>query len=415
MAVGRESVLFVQTADNPVLGADAWVLLRIIEHLDRRRYDVLVACKRGPEPHGTPVWAEAARLDHVRLLEADLGPELSPTSGVERARAIVRTARAFVTLGRLAVRIRRDGIRIVHAGDRPRDALAAVVLARLTGAVSVVHVHQVYSEWWTRLLRWSVGRADVVVPVSEFVAESLERGGIDGRRIRPVLNALHLDDWVPTDSRLPARKALGLDGDAPIVLTVCRLFPEKGVTELLRAFAGVRRRVPGAVLLIAGDDTMPGRPYAAELVRLAEELGIAEAVRFLGRRDDVARLMAAADVFALPSHAEPFGLVYLEAMAMRLPTVALAVGGPTEIIRHGETGLLAAPDDLRELEDDLVELLESPERSADMGRRGRAVVEATFTTERQAAAMAQVYDDALSEPGHGLRRHLRRRRSVGTR
>jgi glycosyltransferase involved in cell wall biosynthesis len=393
-------VLFIQTATTPVLGADAWVLLRIIEHLDRADHEIHVACRRGPVDEPTPVWSEVTGMEHVHEVECDLGPELSTTAGVDKALAAARTAMAVVSLVRLGMRIRRRGIRVVHAGDRPRDALAAVLLGRLTGAISVVHVHQVYSGWWTRLLRWAVARADVVVPVSEFVATSLVEGGVDAARVRPVLNAIDPDRWTPGVGRRSLRDELGIAVEASVVLTVCRLFPGKGVAELIRAFAGVRDRVPGAQLLVAGDDPVPGGPYLSELRELVTELDLTEQVHLLGRRSDVPHLMAAADVFALPSTAEPFGLVYLEAMAMELPTVALDHGGAAEIIRHGETGLLSPSGDIEGLEDHLVTLLGDPDRRAAMGERGRAAVEASFTLERQAREVAQLYA-AVLEPADG--------------
>jgi glycosyltransferase involved in cell wall biosynthesis len=192
-----------------------------------------------------------------------------------------------------------------------------------------------------------------------------------------------------------------LTDDSPLVLTACRLFPAKGVAELLRAFAGVSARVPGARLIVAGSDVSPDGRYATELEGLADELGIAGSVHFLGFRSDVRDLMEAADVFALPSLGEPFGLVYVEAMSMGIPTVALAHGGALEIIEHGETGLLAEPGDIEGLEDHLVALLESPARRAEMGRRGRARVEAMFTPARQAHEMAELYRSVRPVDGIG--------------
>jgi glycosyltransferase involved in cell wall biosynthesis len=252
-------------------------------------------------------------------------------------------------------------------------------------------VHQAYSEWWTRLLRWTVHRADVLVPVSEFVGASLVAGGIEPWRVRPVLNAVDVERWVPTDRGPRVRAELGIDADAPLVVTACRLFPAKGVAELVRAFAGVRARVPGAQLLVVGRDVSPGGAYSVELEGIVAELGLADVVHFLGHRSDVPDLMDAADVFALPSLGEPFGLVYVEAMSMGVPTVALAHGGALEIIDHGETGLLAEPGDVQGLEDHLVVLLESRELRAEMGRRGRACVEARFSIRRQADDITRLY------------------------
>ena len=102
--------------------------------------------------------------------------------------------------------------------------------------------------------------------------------------------------------------------------------PSKGVAELIRALAAARRSVPDAVLVVAGSD-VTGGAYSAELNELIHQLELDGAVHLLGRRNDVADLMEAADVFAMPSRGEPFGLVYLEAMAKELPVVALPPDG----------------------------------------------------------------------------------------
>ena len=94
-----------------------------------------------------------------------------------------------------------------------------------------------------------------------------------------------------------------------------------------------------------GQDYPPGNRYSDELRALAAELGIADNVIFLGLRSDVPRLMAAVDLFAMPSFEEPFGLVYAEAMAMKKPVIAIDSGGTPEVVEHGKSGLLSPEGD----------------------------------------------------------------------
>jgi glycosyltransferase involved in cell wall biosynthesis len=109
--------------------------------------------------------------------------------------------------------------------------------------------------------------------------------------------------------------------------------------------------------------------------------------------------MAAADVFAMPSNLEPFGLVYTEAMAMELPVVALANGGTIEVVEHGVDGLLSDPGDAKGLAANLHALLVEPERRSTFGSRGRRRVEQLFTTKTMAAAAADVFEQvATSRP-----------------
>jgi glycosyltransferase involved in cell wall biosynthesis len=260
----------------------------------------------------------------------------------------------------------------------------------LTGATSVVHVHVGYAPWVGRLLRWSLGQADVLVAVSEFVGRTLVDGGLRADRVHVVLNAIDPSTWVPGVDRDDARREFAVGPGAPVVITVCRLFPEKGPAELVRAIAVVRREYPDVKLLIVGGD-VTGGVFPGELARLVERLGVEENVTLTGRRSDVRRLMAASDIYAMPSFEEPFGLVYLEAMAMHLPVVSLDNGGTPEVVEHGTTGLLSPPGDVDAVAQHLLTLMRSPELRAQMGAEGRRRVEQHFTTDRQATDMAALY------------------------
>jgi glycosyltransferase involved in cell wall biosynthesis len=176
-----------------------------------------------------------------------------------------------------------------------------------------------------------------------------------------------------------------------MVLTVCRLFPEKGPEELIRAVAVAHGKVPRVQLLVVGRDPTPNQWFSAHLADVVRDGDLGETVRLLGWRDDVVRLMAAADIYAMPSTGEPFGLVFAEAMAMKLPVVALTDGGTPEVVEDGRSGLLSDRGDTDALAANLVTLLENPDRRREMGEYGRRRVEACFTTDRLARETAEVY------------------------
>jgi glycosyltransferase involved in cell wall biosynthesis len=123
---------------------------------------------------------------------------------------------------------------------------------------------------------------------------------------------------------------------------------------------------------------------------------VASNVIFTGGRRDVARVMAACDVFTLPSFEEPFGLVFLEAMAMARPVVAIDNGGAPEVVEHGRSGLLAPPWDIQALASNITALLRDPELRARLGNYGRSRVLDYFTAERMARDAAQAYEAVLS-------------------
>jgi L-malate glycosyltransferase len=146
--------------------------------------------------------------------------------------------------------------------------------------------------------------------------------------------------------------------------------------------------VPGAVAVFAGDG-----PERSRCESLARELGVSEQVRFLGHRDDIARIVAACDVMTVSSPAEPFGFVALEAFAMRKPVVGFASGGLPEVVTHGIDGLLAARDDEAEFAQLVAKvLLDSGLRAQLAAGAGRSIER--FSIPRHIEALLAVYAPA---------------------
>lgn len=395
------NVLAVHTATQQPLGADTWVHARILESLDRETHTLHVACVRSRKGEPTPTYRELSPIEGLSFLYVNLGPERAYVEGWRaKARIFAETFPALPSIVRIARYIRKHDITILHTSDRPRDALVCVLLSKVTRAKSIVHIHVLHNDWMGRVLRWSISNADARVAVSEFVRMTLESAdpGLDDSY--SVLNAIDAERWARVDEHTAAatREELGVAADAPLILTVCRLFEEKGVRRLIHAVDAVREQHPDVQLCIAGTDPSGVGTHIALLRKTVSELGLDEHVRFLGRRTDVAELMAAADVFAMPSFHEPFGLVFAEAMASGLPVVALDNGGTTEVVEHGTHGLLSHTDDAAALADNLGRLLGQPSEREAMGRSGRTHVEQHFSLARQACDMARVYRLVASKP-----------------
>jgi glycosyltransferase involved in cell wall biosynthesis len=301
----------------------------------------------------------------------------------------------------LAAYVRAHQIQIVHCTEKPRDAFYGVLLGKLTGARSVVHMHVGYGDWQSRLTRWALRHADAIVGVSQFTAQTIVDAGFPPDRVHAVCNSLDLSDgtWNPDADGLPARQALGVPETAPVVGIVARLFQWKGHADLIDAVAMVRQALPDVRLVIVGEEDRrhdPGGSYRAQLDAQIAKLGLARNVVFTGYRTDVAAPMAAFDVYAMPSIEEPFGMVYLEAMALRKPVVAWANGGALEVVAHGQTGLLAETKCVPALADALQVLLRDPALRRRYGEAGRRRVEQTFTPARMCREMIEVYSAALS-------------------
>ncbi len=217
--------------------------------------------------------------------------------------------------------------------------------------------------------------SDVVTAVSRYTRRRIASAlgpraalellppGVDCQAFRP-----------DPDARAEIRRRHQL-GEAPVVLCVSRLVARKGQDMLVRALPMVRRRVPGARLLLVGDG-----PQWAGLHRLAESCGVADAVVCVGSApwSELPAYYAAGDVFAMPCRTrgrgldvEGLGLVFLEAAATGLPVVVGDAGGARETVRAGETGELVNGRDVAAVAAAVASLLADPDRASAMGRRGR--------------------------------------------
>jgi glycosyltransferase involved in cell wall biosynthesis len=393
----RTGVLFVNSPD--IFGADTWVQALVMKHLDRSRYDVHVAVTAEQDGQPSPSLQTLRAIPDLHVRPTDFGPSLTGASRLEKLRRAAGLVGTLASQAALVAYIRRRGIRIIHSSDRPRDAIACVALAKATGAKSVIHIHVKCDHWMSRGVKLSMRTADALIGVSRHVASSTATFGVAPGKVHAVLNAIEPETWTPGLDPQPIRDEFRIPPGAPVLVCVARLFHWKGQGELIRALALVAKEFPQTRLFIVGaEDKLGGssRPhYRAELDALTQELRLGEQVIFTGKRNDVPRMMAAADVFAMPSFEEPFGLVYAEAMAMKRPVVALDNGGTPEVVDHGQSGLLSPPGDIPALAANIVALLRDPALRARMGEYGRRQVETRFHPGRLASDIGRVYDSLL--------------------
>ena len=186
--------------------------------------------------------------------------------------------------------------------------------------------------------------------------------------------------------RAAARARFGVGGELAIGIVAAHE-TRKGHDVLLHALARLRRDGIAMCCLVCGDGSR-----RAQLESLAQGLGIADAVRFLGEQRQVADVLAALDVFVLPSRHEGLGVAILEAMAMALPVVASDVGGIPEIVDAGRTGVLVPPEDAAALASAIAALDRDRALAYQMGAAGRARVLAEFSMEVMADRYERLYE-----------------------
>ncbi|MGD9635962.1 MAG: glycosyltransferase family 4 protein, partial [Pirellulales bacterium] len=268
-------------------------------------------------------------------------------------------------------------------------------LERVGGPASIGHVHGFTSAHWH-------SQQTHLIACSEAVKADLIQKGIDP--IRVTVNHYPVDPNDQRRTRLPAdvRAEFGVDEKTPVVGTFAHLSIKKGYRELIRAAELVLNHIPNAQFWCFGEG-----PLRGELATQLAAAGIADRVRLMGFRRDVPDLMRAIDVMCLPSHREPFGLVYVEAALAEKPVIACEAGGAPEIIEHEETGLLVRPQNVPDLTQALLTLLDNPAHAARMGRRAQELALERFTWQKYLARLYDVYEQVRAKvpvPSHQTER-----------
>jgi glycosyltransferase involved in cell wall biosynthesis len=360
--------------DSRVLGGAENAMLMLLESLDQERWrpTLLLDDAAGIEP----------LLERAAELEVPVRRVPPLPLGLTGARRVPALARL----------LRRERPDVFHAHmSSPvacKWALAAAVLARVPAVLGTVQVGQYEppsrsASWQLRLLARGVDR---YLAVSRDIAtELVERLGWPAEKIEVVYNAVDAERFAVA-APPGLRQQLGGNKTRSLVLTAARLDAQKGHPVLLEAAI----QVPDAVFVLAGDG-----PERQNLEELAGRLGVADRVRFLGRRGDVPNLLAACDVFALPSLYEGSSLAVLEAMAAGKALVSSAIGGTDELIEDGRSGLLVPPGDPEALAGALRRLLADRELRASLAGRARERVERDLTRERMAERVEATYRQLL--------------------
>jgi glycosyltransferase involved in cell wall biosynthesis len=358
--------------DSREFGGAENSMLMLLEGLDRSRWAPSLLLGDGAGADQVAARAGALEVPVSRLRSLPLG--------LAGARGVPRRA--------LALRRRRPTLFHAHVASplSGKWSVAAAVLARLPTVVTVQLYPSYEIDRLSRLqLRGIAAGVDRYLAVSHDIAAKLEGVlGWPGEKIEVVHNSVALTP-PQRDPRVLREELLG-GRDLQLVLTIARLADQKGHSVLLRAAT----EVPGAAFVLAGDG-----PLRGALEEEARALGIADRVLFLGHRDDPSDLLAACDVFVLPSLFEGSSLAVLEAMAAARPVVSSAIGGTDELVVSGRSGLLVPPGDSDALAAALRLLLEDPALRAEIAAEAAARAEQGFSQAGMVRRVEAAYDQIL--------------------
>ncbi|MFI5350154.1 MAG: glycosyltransferase family 4 protein [Elusimicrobiota bacterium] len=359
----------------------------IVKHLDRRRFEPFVL---GPEKGAFAASMRRQRVPYARygplpdwrFWSLDLGG-MADIERLEQRRRVIEFLRAS----------RADAVHC-HGFDRVLVEGAAAM-----GLPVVLHLHgypflpQAYPPN-THAARLDLGYEwrllSRIIAVSRDVAHSLESLAVPSRMVTTIHNGIDGERFDPARRDGSAfRRGLGLAPRTPLVVSVGRLDSNRRLEVLLTAFKKVLGRFSGARLALVGEPSFES--YAKTLERVIAVLRLEGKVLLPGPREDVADVLAAADVFVNPRPLDPFPLSVIEAMAMARPIVAVGEGGCREMIEHRRSGLLVGPEDPASMARAIEETLASPQFAAKLGAAARRRPLARVDARTQTRKVEEVY------------------------
>ena len=374
----RTPILLV--TDEMEVGGTQRQIVNLALGLDRRVFEVTVAYFRNPS-----ILIDELRVAGIRVVEVAKRGRVDP----------------FFVL-QLAKLIREGRFAVVHAFAFSGELWAAAARCLIAPSrrpaliTSVRGVYEWYRPWQWRVKRWVSRGSWRVVANSRAGAEyACRRLGLPHGAIDVIYNGVTLP---AAQEAAAVRDETGCGAQSVMALFVGRLIDHKNLPVLLRAMALLRDELPPLKLAIAGDG-----PLRQDTERQIAQLQLSDSVRMLGERDDVPRLLAAADFLVLPSYREGLSNALLEAMHAGKPSVASAVGGNVELIEPGLTGLLFRSDDERDLAGAMRSLALDPGLRARIGAAAREAAQQRFSVAAMVREFELRYRQCVAEKASAAR------------
>lgn len=236
-----------------------------------------------------------------------------------------------------------------------------------------------------------LNKIDIFVATTSEIEDGLKKDGFSSSRIVRIPNFVDFTLFMPTSADIKWQKKMRMGlGNNKVVTFSGRFIQRKGISFLMGAWKEVVNNFPEAKLLLLGDG-----PLLEEMKRMARELGIASSVDFRGHVNQIADFLHATDIFVLPSLQEGLPNSLLEAMACGLPVVATRIGGVTDIVKNGESGILVKPGDSKDLAQGILRLLKDDEFAAYIASNAYKTIKNSYSIDSIAPRYIELYKQLL--------------------
>jgi len=366
----KKNILWI--IDGLGMGGAERLMVPYLHHLDRTRFTPRVCVLQ--EKNGNPMAAKIEQLGvPVDLLPI---PKLRTPSGIPQLRRYMQ----------------QHQIDLVHTQLEFANILGTLA-ARWQHIPVVCTLHTFddldqadRSAWHIRLM-WAVLRrfSNRIIAVSEEIRQHhLRLARFSPDRTVTLYNGIDLSRF--QQQATDVRTGLNIPQDAPLLLTVAVLRQPKGIQYMIEALPSILTAVSNAYYVVVGDGA-----YADALQQAAMQHGVADRIIFTGVRHDIPDLLAASNIFVLPTLLDALPTVLIEAMAAGKPIVASGVGGVPEIVEDGRNGLLVSPAQPQELAASCIQLLQNPTQAHQMGDAGQQIAADKFDIHKQVARLGDIY------------------------
>lgn len=354
-------------------------LLALLKKIDKKRFMPLVCLP-----------SKGFLFDKLRALGIDvrilaLG-EFSRQHGVSFLFSVLKLAALF----------RKEKIDLVHANSIYISE-QSLFAARLAGVPCICHVRDLAPVLGAGKIRSIAFRKmNKFIAISEAVKKDLTRElHIPESKIIRIYNGVDIGEFSPRLSGESFRSEFGLKREK-LVGMIARFSPEKRQETFLKAAAEVSKAHKDVSFVIVGDAKLGSENYREEMITLSNKLGLQNKTVFTGFRDDLPQVLSALDMLVVPSLAEPFGRVIIEAFACGVPVIAANSGAAGELLTD-KYGILFAPDNVKELAGQIERLLRNNLEAQSLAKTAREVVEKNFNIENHVYAIEKLYRETIDK------------------
>jgi glycosyltransferase involved in cell wall biosynthesis len=375
--------------------------LLTVKGLSRDRFEVHLAAGELEEEEQYTDWTDRAREYSDALFHF---PEL---------RRPIDFRRDLSALRRMTKFIKDQDYQIVHT-HYAKAGLLGRLAAKRAGVPIIVHTYHTFSwkvahafhssilrnyisstkeRMYVAMERYAASFCDALITVCELNRqEAITRNLAPSEKFTRIYSGIDLKRFQPpSEDKNRLCQKLGLDPQFPIVGTVGRLSTQKSPADFVEAAKLVLKRHPDAQFLIVGDGPLE--------LETREAIGSESRIRMVGFQENIPEILSVLDIFALSSLWEGLGRALTEAMIMSRPVAVTSVGGVPELVVHEETGLLSSPRNPAELADNIIWLLDHPEKAKKLGERARQKVFSDFSAEKMVEQIENLYESSLFKKG----------------